>query len=420
MPDSAHPAHSLPEKAEIVCSLILLAAVPGYVAGIGTWLVLWLVDRLQALIWDSAAAGLPPLARTLSPIALCLAGGIVVGLWTRHCGYELDTMASVIVHCRKEGGYRIRNWKQALGLFFAPIVFGGSVGPEAGISGFAAAAFSSVLRRIRIGGAGALDGEGHPLSDAVRALAEADDEDEAAQAGRTRLQELSHWKTAKALLWALAGLAFAYGCLTVTKLLGPAGEMPRFAAVPYATADWAAGLIALAAGYVAALFGDLCQKAAGKLSGALGADPLIRAVVCGLVLGVCACLMPLVLFSGQSGITSLMESWESWAPTALILLAACKLFLTKLCVASSWVGGEFFPTIFCGVALGYAIALLAGAEPLLPIALATSGIVAAWTRKPLLTTAVLALCFPPQTLPCVLVSSWIAAKLPHPASKAGK
>lgn len=416
MTESAHPAHSRLEKAEIVLALILLAAIPGFLTGAGTWLVLWLVDRLQTLIWQSTSS-LPPLAQMLSPLLLCLAGGIVVGLWTRHCGFELDTMHAVIAHCRKDGGYRIRNWGQTLGLFFAPIVFGGAVGPEAGVSGFAAAGLSSVLRRLRIGGAGALDGEGHPLADAVRALSAADDEDEASAEGRTRLQGLPHWKAAKTLLWALGGLSFAYGCLAVTKLLGPAGEMPRFDAVPYATADWAAGLLALAAGYAAALFGELSAKAAGKLSQRLGEDPLRRAVICGLVLGACACVSPLVLFSGQSGIGTLMETWSVWAPAALLVLVAAKLFLTKLCVSSFWVGGEFFPTIFCGVALGYAVALLMGAEPLLPIAMASAAIVGAWTRKPLLATAILALCFPPQTLPCVLVCSWIASKLPHPATK---
>lgn len=55
--------------------------------------------------------------------------------------------------------------------------------------------------------------------------------------------------------------------------------------------------------------------------------------------------------------------------------------MTKMCVALDWTGGEFFPTIFCDVALGYAVASLMGADPLLPVAVASGAAVGSWTRK---------------------------------------
>ena len=114
----------------------------------------------------------------------------------------------------------------------------------------------------------------------------------------------------------------------------------------------------------------------------------------------------------------LIDTWQSWAPALLILVAFVKICMTKMCVALDWTGGEFFPTIFCGVALGYAVASLMGADPLLPVAVASGAAVGGWTRKPILSTAVLALCFSPIALPVVLAASWIAAELPHPQKKA--
>lgn len=76
-----------------------------------------------------------------------------------------------------------------------------------------------------------------------------------------------------------------------------------------------------------------------------------------------------------------------------VLLATCvaKLALTQLCEETGWIGGEFFPLIFCGVAAGYAIAIITGDDPMLAVALSTDALVGASTGKWLLSTCVLAL-----------------------------
>lgn len=100
------------------------------------------------------------------------------------------------------------------------------------------------------------------------------------------------------------------------------------------------------------------------------------------------------------------------ARVALALGAACvlKLCLTQLCVEGDWVGGEFFPLIYCGVCLGYVLALVTGASPLVPVACASGALVGAATSRPILTTCVLALCFPPASLPVVALSAYVGGK----------
>jgi hypothetical protein len=418
MPQTDTPTHTPSQKAETFLAFLLLSTIPGFVAGIGTFAALWAVDKLRDTVWDAAAEQLPGVLSALSPLILCLAGGLVVGLWTRHCGFKLDTMHQVFALCKKEGGYHIPHLGRTLGLFFAPIVFGGAIGPEAGIAGFAAAGFTAVLDKTRIGGTGALSADTHPFRRAIRTLLDTDDEASASKEAKESLQELPLRKFWKVLLWILAAIFFVLGWASISRVLGSAGEMPRFDGIDYATANWGAGIVALALGYVFALFALASQKVAEAISSAIGPDPLKKTLLAGLVLGASACILPDLTFSGQDDIVDLIGTWQSWTPALLILVAFVKIFMTKMCVACDWTGGEFFPTIFCGVALGYAVALLMGADPLLPVALAAGAAVGGWTRKPILATAVLALCFPPITLPAVLAASWIAAKLPHPQRKA--
>ena len=275
-----------------------------------------------------------------------------------------------------------------------------------------------MLDKTRIGGTGALSADTHPFRRAIRTLLDTDNEAQASKEAKETLQELPLRKLWKVLLWILAAIFFVLGWACVSHALGSAGEMPRFEGIDYATADWGAGIVALLLGYAFALFALAAQKVAASISSAIGPDPLKKALLAGLVLGGLACILPDLTFSGQDDIVDLIDTWQSWAPALLILVAFVKICMTKMCVALDWTGGEFFPTIFCGVALGYAVASLMGADPLLPVAVASGAAVGGWTRKPILSTAVLALCFPPIALPVVLAASWIAAELPHPQKKA--
>ena len=381
----------------IAGALALLAVAAGFVVGFGSLATLRLVDLLQEFVWDGIAEALPEPLRTLSPILLCTVGGALVGTCTKRFGFSLETLGVVVARCRKEGGYRFRSWPQALTLFALPIAFGGSVGPEAGISGIAAALGTMAMHGMRRSGVAAVRNDSHPLLSALASLSPAHDDD-----GRR------YARGPRTVLWAIAGVGFVLGAMAVSLVFGPGNSLPRFAAANYLDADWGVALVAVALGLALAWFTGTSAKAAHQFAGRMGTVP--RAVVCGIVLGTVAVFLPDVLFSGQSATNALVDGWRE--QSALVLLATCvaKLALTQLCVTSGWVGGEFFPLIFCGVAAGFSLALLTGTDPLLTIAVSTGTLLGAVTDKWVLSTAVLALCFPPASLPAVAVAAVLGAK----------
>jgi H+/Cl- antiporter ClcA len=77
-----------------------------------------------------------------------------------------------------------------------------------------------------------------------------------------------------------------------------------------------------------------------------------------------------------------------------------------------WMGGLFFPMIFSGVTVGYGLAALTGADPMLAVVVVTASLVAGVTRKPLLSLSVLALCFPLVDLPVMALAAFASGKVP--------
>ena len=379
--------------------LLLWALLAGVVVGVGCLATLRVVDLLQEVVWDGLAKTLPQPLSAVAPVLLCTLGGTLVGIATSRAGFSLDTLGVVVGNCRSKGGYRVKSWPWALVLFARPIAFGGAVGPEAGVSGFTAALGTMAMHGMRRSGVAVVRNTSHPLSAAWMALSPAQSDE-----GRR------YTRGPRILLWSAAAVGFVLGALGVSRLFGPGAGFPRFDGIDYlglnAGALWA--LLALPLGWVLARLSALAGRATKLACDRIGTVP--KATLCGVVLGLVAMALPEVLFSGQSATRDLLGSWQAIGAGTLLATCVAKLALTQLCEETGWVGGEFFPLIFCGVAAGYAVAAITGTDPMLAVALSTGALVGTATGKWLLSTCVLALCFPPVSLPAVAIAALLGAR----------
>ncbi|MGN0076502.1 MAG: chloride channel protein [Parafannyhessea sp.] len=390
--------------ARVSVALLLLALAIGFLVGFFCIGALWCVDQLQEQIWDHAVAA----AGRWVALPLCVAGGLAVGAATTRLGFSLDTLAIVVARCRKEGGYRLPGTiAQTLLLFALPIAFGGAVGPEAGISGLVAALATSGIRILRRSGVAAVCDPGRPLAAALSVVAPGN-----------RTPDRRYTRIPKVVLWGAAGLGFAVGAALFAHVFGPAGSLPRFDAIPYAALDAPAivtAALGLALGCALALLSKGTKALLDRIEPKQGQKDarttMRRALACGAILGVMACVLPDVLFSGQSATYELSTSWQTATAATLLATAVAKVVLSNVCVRSGWVGGEFFPLIFCGVSAGFALAAITGADPRLAVAVACAATVSGATGKWLLSTLVLALCFPPASLPVVAGAAYVSARL---------
>ena len=96
----------------------------------------------------------------------------------------------------------------------------------------------------------------------------------------------------------------------------------------------------------------------------------------------------------------------------LILTGVAKLFLTNVCIQSGWRGGHFFPVIFCGVSIGYGVAMLSGLNEAFCLGVITAALLGVILRKPVAVTLLLLLCFPVRVIPWLILAAYLGSLVP--------
>lgn len=141
---------------------------------------------------------------------------------------------------------------------------------------------------------------------------------------------------------------------------------------------------------------------------------VLKPVIAGIILGILGSILPLVLFSGEPNLFTLMDNWQAIAAIVLILIGLIKCFLTPFCLNMGWKGGHFLPCIFAGIALGYGISAFTGANPMFCVSITTATTLSAIQRRPFLVLALLFLCFPISSILWLGLACLIGAAIPIP------
>ncbi len=452
------------QMATVGLPLVLLACAIGFAVGLAVFGLLRLANFLVALIWERglglAASALPdgsPIAALL-PLFVCTAGGLAIGLWTKLFDNAPESLEQVMGSVRKTGGYRVHGPVTSAVSFLLPLAFGGSVGPEAGLTGLIAAGCTWIGTTLKEAGLAAKSVVDLTLSASFSAIfgapfmgiaaaaendAEEEDKDDANDASddidnskpgspttphatdgdrghdlgsSTGLDpdQCTFRRSGKIVLYTAAAFG-AFGAVRLLcDLFGASAGLPRFDsidsdawgflwAVPLALCGWALALVFFAS---ERLFG----RAAKLFKGGVVARP----VIAGIVLGAVGCLFPLALFSGEEQCRTLATSWNTYAAGMLLATGVAKIAATALCLNFGWRGGHFFPCIFAGVSFGYGCALLTGLDPMLCVTVIATSLMAAVMRKPLVALLLLVMCFPVDGILFSGIAAVIGAGLPLP------
>lgn len=127
----------------------------GACAGAFCWAFFFLMNAGLDLLWVKAPAWLAAIGMpaVVYPLAFCVVGGVAIGLFQKNVGPYPDDMNTVLAEVKKTGRYEYRH----LGAMFVgallPLLFGGSIGPEAGLTGVVAGLCSWVGDRLKFMGA---------------------------------------------------------------------------------------------------------------------------------------------------------------------------------------------------------------------------------------------------------------------------
>lgn len=422
--DLGQPLDTTAQKAEVGFGMVALAIAVGFVIGLVVWAVFWASSALTELLWIDGRASLESALSQAGipswwlPVAFCGIGGLVIGLWTRFFGGQPENLENVMTSVKTTGGYQLEHPGASIVGFLLPLVFGGSIGPEAGLTGIIAAACTRIGSSLKAAGIRVKQITDVTVSAALSAVfaspfvgvvAAAEDSMPALDPSDYEFR-----RKVKLVLYTASALGAIIGIALFTSVFGKESGLPHFDGVtPGANKLWWA-LPCILLGYLATLIYHTASTGFAKLDARLGDHPVAKPFATGLILGILAVPLPYVLFPGETQSFELMRNWASVSGAVLVATGLLKCVATPLCINFGWRGGHFFPVIFAGIALGYGIASIGGFEPMFCVAITTATLVAGVQRKALVAIAMLLLCFPVQSIPWIGIACLVGASLPLP------
>ncbi|WP_165048324.1 MULTISPECIES: chloride channel protein [unclassified Adlercreutzia] len=405
----------------VVCAVALGAA-----AGAFAWAFFFLMNSGIGFLWGTVpeALGSP----IWYPVVVCAAGGLAVGLFTKRFGDYPEGLNEVLGKVKRDSRYEYNHMGASFFGALLPLLFGGSIGPEAGLTGVIAGLCTWVGDRLRFLGAEFRELSSVGVSAVVSAIFAAPlfglavplvGSADGARDARGGMQ-LNVPRATKTAVY-LCAVAGALGMMMLLgDLFGMGGGLPHFSGievgayelawgVPLALAGAAAGALYLASGVLV-----------GAVARAMGDRPVVKALVAGVILGCAGVVLPFAMFAGEEQAIELEGMWTALGAGVLIVTCLVKVVVTQVCLGLGWRGGHFFPIIFAGISLGYGFAALTGADAVFCLCACTAGLLGCVMRQPIMVALLLFLCFPVKGVLVMLAAAAIGAAVPVPRSWLGE
>jgi Chloride channel protein EriC len=414
---------------------ILLSLVLGAAAGAVVWGVLKIMAAGIWLMWDvlPAAAGAGNgTAHTVYCFAVCGAGGVIIGLFQKKFGIWPETLETVMGKLKKNGTYPYDRMPVLITAVLLPLIFGGCIGPEAGLSGIIVGLCCMVGDKLKYKGRQARELAetgmaatlslvfGSPfygIANNVEPYGYSGSSSDRSSAAAGGSEAAAPGKSIKFAVY-IAGVIGGFASLgALSALCGSAMSIGRFAADMHLSwHNWIWFPVMAAAGILLGLLNALAGKAAEFGAGKISEYRVLSCVIAGVCLAAAGSVFPWAMFSGEEQMSGLMGEWTALPVSVLLLIPAVKILMVNVCVSFGWRGGNIFPVIFSGVSLGYAVTVMTGAEPLFAVAVCTASVCGYIMRKPVTVVAVLFLCFPLRAVIPLALAAYLASLVPVPMS----
>ncbi len=342
---------------------VVIVAVVGAV-GVLLWLIAW--EAMNALLWENDFV---QTNRWVFPV-ICLPFSLLVGLLVKYRRAPTNLDESMLDSLN--GDVSAIDWRTlpvSVVMAWASLLSGAVLGPEGGIGGIASKMAALYGERVAMPVehrsrlvfatlASAYNGlVANPLFTGVLGT-------ELMKDPAARARNLP----ANLIGGAIGFLIFtSIGSTGLENYLGlaPAGPITALHVVLVVVF----GLMGLSLGVIAGVLFRVSAAFFGRW-----ADRVVtRALIAGLIFSVMGVVSPILLFSGETQIHTVVADPDAYGPVALVLMAMGKLALLAVAFKSGFLGGPTFPAIFASVCVALAVSLL---FPTIPVTVVIGGVMA--------------------------------------------
>ena len=272
-------------QAAVSVEFVLLALAVGFAIGFAVFCIMNVSIWLTSLVFNGLGglAGMSFRVRWF-PLLACTVGGLVIGLWTQATGVRVNTLEEVMHEFRQTGSYRTDGAVKPAVSFLLPLVFGGSVGFEAGLTGLVTAGCCWIRDRLKQAGlryAAVADVTiaasmsaifGTPLAGIV-AGAESDHPGDGSVTEEPNVDDYAMRRGAKIVLYTTAAFGAFAGIGVFSDLFGAAGGLPRFAEIGAVSVEHLWVIPCMVFAYGMTVIYHASSRAFSHLSARIGDDP---------------------------------------------------------------------------------------------------------------------------------------------------
>ncbi len=390
----------------------IFCAFSGAIIAAIVWLFLRLMNLGIELIWHTVPSNFD---FKFYPLAVCTLGGLLLGIFQKLTKTVPDELHTVMAKVKRDKFYPYDKVLLLCISALLPLLFGGSIGPEAGLTGiivslcywaghFMKNARNKIPELLQVGISATLGAIFYaPLFGLIAPVEETIDDSE--KSG------VIH--TSKMLSNGIAVLCAMGIIFLLNSIFGGSNGLPRVGGYTITNTERLWGIPLAFLGAVFGLLFIVFKKGTAVIFSKLQDKYIIISTTLGgILLGVVGTYIPLVMFSGEESITELQETYTAFAPWLLIAIGVIKMLMTNICIESGWKGGHFFPVIFCGISIGYGVALLSGLDMAFCAGVITAGLLGATMKKPIAVTVLLLICFDIRIVPWILLAAFLGSIIP--------
>lgn len=344
-------------------------------------------------------------------IVVCTAGGLLIGLWKNKYGDLPEELNEVIQIVKKDHRYSYNNIFPSIVSSILPLILGASIGPEAGLTGIIAGLctwagdklkiFNNELEELAHIGITATLGTvfASPMFGFVEPIEN---------------EESKLPKTSKNILYFVAILSSFGIFILLNRLTHSHAGLHSIGTATLSNLNYLGAIALIVLGILLSYIHFISSKLSKRMFKTLENNFIIKGVIGGLILGIMGTILPLTMFSGEKQIYLLMDSGMQIGLMVLILTSLIKIALTNVCIESGLKGGQFFPLIFSGTAMGYAVGILLNMDPIVSMSIVTASFMASILKKPIAVVLLLMIIFPINLIPLMLVSAVVACLFKTP------
>ncbi len=382
--------------------LLLFVSIVGIIGALMMILFFFLEDLLIGMIWKDIPVD------SLSPVfnpwilAICLVGGLCVGLIRYYFKGEIAIMAEDLNEFNEKGRFGLKRGIELFIRGLASLVCGAPLGPEAPLTVSTGAAGTYIAEKARMPAPVVTLSSLSAISGFIGAFLASPFGGALIFIEVTLEKGIMTWKAVlPSIVAATAGFAVYF--LLAGSFLEGMFTLPPYEGFRDIDLIYAIGLGLLGGGCGIAFI--MMYKKMREVFEPLENRPVLLGLLGGLGLGIAGMLLPLTLFMGSDQLQVLLNNYLEVGLILLLILVVAKILLVTFSFSTGFAGGYIFPAFFIGGTLGILVFRLFPFIPLeVCLVCVIAGVSVALLRSPIALAMIIAMVFDPQLLPAMAIA----------------